>query len=85
MKGAGPMKYGLSKSRYCSGVQCPKMLWLKENKPEAYDASCMNQSVLDSGLEVGDLAMGLFGDFVEVPCDKPGEMAKATIPLMEKV
>jgi hypothetical protein len=52
------MKYGLSKSRYCSGVQCPKMLWLRENKPEAYDASCMNQSVLDSGLEVGDLAMG---------------------------
>ena len=79
------MKYGLSKSRYCSGVQCPKMLWLRENKPEAYDASCMNQSVLDSGLEVGDLAMGLFGDFVEVPYDKPGEMAKATIPLMEQV
>jgi hypothetical protein len=78
------MKYGLSKSRYCSGVQCPKMLWLRENKPEAYDASCMNQSVLDSGLEVGDLAMGLFGDFVEVPYDKPGEMAKATIPLMEQ-
>ena len=60
------MKYGLSKSRYCSGVQCPKMLWLKENKPEAYDASCMNQSVLDSGLEVGDLAMGLFGNFVDM-------------------
>ena len=78
------MKYGLSKSRYCSGVQCPKMLWLRENKPEAYDTSCMNQSVLDSGLEVGDLAMGLFGDFVEVPYDKPGEMAKATIPLMEQ-
>ena len=51
------MKYGLSKSRYCSGVQCPKMLWLRENKPEAYDASCMNQSVPDSGLEVGDPEM----------------------------
>ena len=31
------MKYGLSKSRYCSGVQCPKMLWLKKNVPDAFD------------------------------------------------
>ena len=26
--------YGLSKSRYCQGLQCPKMLWLQKNKPE---------------------------------------------------
>ena len=76
------MKYGLSKSRYCSGIQCPKMLWLKEHKPEVYDAACANQSILQAGLAVGDLAMGLFGDFVEVPYDKPGEMAKATLSLM---
>ncbi len=57
----------LSKSKYCSGVQCPKMLWLKENKPEQFDESVMNQSVLETGSEVGDLAMGLFGDYVEVP------------------
>ena len=78
------MQYSLSKSRYCSGVQCPKMLWLKQNIPEEFDESCMNQSVLDTGLAVGDLAMGLFGDFVEVPYGKPGEMAKATLPLMEQ-
>lgn len=78
------MQYSLSKSRYCSGVQCPKMLWLKQNLPEEFDESCMNQSVLDTGLAVGDLAMGLFGDFVEVPYGKPGDMAKATLPLMEQ-
>ena len=78
------MKYGLSKSRYCAGVQCPKILWLQEHLPEAFDASCVNQSVLNSGLKVGDLAMGLFGDFVEVPYDKPGAMVKATMPLMEQ-
>lgn len=78
------MKYGLSKSRYCSGLQCPKMLWLKKNIPDAFDPNCMNQSVLESGLEVGDLAMGLFGDFVEVPYDKPTQMAEATAVLMEK-
>ena len=68
------MKYGLSKSRYCSGLQCPKMLWLKKNMPEAFDDACMNQSVLDTGLVVGDLAMGLFGDFTEVPFGDLGEM-----------
>jgi hypothetical protein len=78
------MKYGLSKSRYCSGLQCPKMLWLKKNKPETFDNSCMNQSVLATGLEVGDLAMGLFGDFTEVPFGDLSEMIATTGRLMEQ-
>ena len=57
------MALNLSKSKYCSAVQCPKMLWLKKNKPEVYDDSVMNQSILETGNEVGDLAMGLFGAF----------------------
>ncbi len=61
--------FRLSKSKYCSGVQCPKMLWLMKNKPEAFDDSVINQGVLDTGNEVGDLAMGLLGDFTEVPFD----------------
>lgn len=78
------MTYGLSKSRYCSGLQCPKMLWLKKNNPDAFDPSCMNESVLETGLEVGDLAMGLFGDFVEVPYGDPKQMLEDTADLMEK-
>lgn len=56
----------LSKSRYCSFIQCPKRLWLSAKRPElaAIDASV--ESKLDAGNEIGDLAMGLFGDFVEV-------------------
>ncbi|MBR6028180.1 MAG: DUF2779 domain-containing protein [Clostridia bacterium] len=57
----------LSKSRYCSAVQCPKMLWLTKYRPEAFDAEAVNQAVLDRGNAVGDLAMGLFGPYVEVP------------------
>lgn len=57
----------LSKSRYCSAVQCPKMLWLKKNRPDEFDDSVMNEAVLQTGNEVGDLAMGLFGEYVEVP------------------
>lgn len=76
------MGYSISKSRYCNGIQCPKMLWLRQNKPDAFDASCMNQSVLDTGLAVGDLAMGLFGTFVEVPYGDLNEMIKTTERLM---
>lgn len=76
------MRYNISKSRYCNGIQCHKMLWLKKNKPDEFDETCMSQSVLESGLAVGDLAMGLFGEFVEVPFGDLGEMIKTTTRLM---
>ena len=76
------MALNLSKSKYCSAVQCPKMLWLKKNKPEVYDDSVMNQSILETGNEVGDLAMGLFGAFTEVPYGDLGEMIKKTQELI---
>ena len=77
------MALHLSKSKFCSAIQCPKMLWLKTNKPEEFDQSVMNESVLQAGLEVGDLAMGLFGPFVEVPYGDLGEMLRKTKELME--
>ena len=40
---------------------------VKKNMCEVFDDSVLNQSILDTGNEVGDLAMALFGDFVEVP------------------
>ena len=62
---------GLSKSRYTAFCQCPKNLWLKVYKP--------NEATIDAGLQarfaqgnvVGDLAMGLFGDFKEAHAEKP--------------
>ncbi len=45
------MTYNLSKSRYCSGVQCPKMLWLKKNMPEEFDNSVINDAVMATGNE----------------------------------
>lgn len=64
----------LSKSKYCSAVQCPKMLWLKTNKPEEFDESVINQNVLTTGNMVGDLAMSLLGDFVEVTTITDGKL-----------
>ena len=60
----------LSKSRYCRGIQCPKILWLDINKSEVCDDSALNQSVLDTGNKVGDLAMGYYGAYMEVPYSK---------------
>ena len=59
----------LSKSRYTKGIQCPKILWMDAHMRDKFDESVMNQAVLDTGSMVGDVAMGYYGDFVEVPFD----------------
>ncbi len=64
------MSLNISKSGYCRAVQCPKMQWLKKYRSEEFDESVMNQSVLENGHKVGKLAMGLLGEYVEVPFDE---------------
>ena len=76
------MPFALSKSRYCNAVQCPKMLWLKTYMPEEFDDSCMNEAVLQTGNEVGDLAMGIFGEYTEVPFGDLKEMMRITEELI---
>ena len=62
---------GLSKSRYTAYCQCPKNLWLKAYKPDEAEIDEALQARFDRGNVVGDLAMGLFGDFKEVTVKKP--------------
>lgn len=74
-----------SKSRYCSCIQCPKILWLKEHKPDDFNESVMNQTVLSTGNDVGDLAMGLFVEYTEVPfAENLGDMISATQKLIDE-
>lgn len=54
-----------SKSKYCSFWQCPKITWLDKYKPEEKEIDNSLSARLSIGNEVGDLAMTLFGDFVE--------------------
>lgn len=56
----------LSKSKYCALWQCPKMAWLNQYKPEVKTVDASVEARLVAGNVVGDLAMGLFGDYVEV-------------------
>ena len=60
------MKTSLSKSRYTKYCQCPKALWLSQNKPDQATIDASVEARFAEGNVVGDLAMGLFGDFVEV-------------------
>lgn len=80
-----PLIKGLSKSKYCSGIQCQKKLWLDKYMPEQDDGSGKNDSILAEGSEVGDLAMGLFGEFTEVPySENYSEMISITQKLLNE-
>ena len=80
----------LSKSKYCSFVQCPKNLWLGVNKPELAVSDPSAESRKEEGNVIGDLAMQIFGDFVEVTAFKPdgkldlSKMIADTKNLMDK-
>ena len=56
----------LSKSKYCLLWQCPKLLWLDTYRKELKTEDASRDDRMETGNEVGDLAMGLFGDFTEV-------------------
>lgn len=65
----------LSKSRYCLFTQCPRALWLRANRPELATPDASVESRMEKGNEIGDLAMHLFGDFVEVTAaDEKGKL-----------
>ena len=72
-----------SKSKYCAGQQCPKILWMDRNMPE--QKTEQDDSRVKAGLMVGDLAMGYFSAFTEVPFDHEdmGGMIDETKRLLE--
>ena len=72
---------GLSKSRYTAFCQCPKYLWLKVYEPNKAIVDEALQARFEQGNQVGDLAMGLFGEYKEAHAEKPDgslDLAKMT-------
>lgn len=51
--------YIMSKSKYCKGIQCPKILWMDKNMPDKA-VETTPQAILDTGTEVGRLAREYF-------------------------
>ncbi len=56
----------LSKSKYAKFCQCPKCLWMSIYKPEEEVIDPTSEARFETGSEVGEMAMGLLGDFVNV-------------------
>ena len=56
----------LSKSKYAKYCQCPKCLWMSVYKPEEEVVDPSSEARFENGTEVGDLAMGLLGEYVDV-------------------
>lgn len=78
-------KRHLSKSMYCSFVQCEKILWLKEYKPD-FSKADSNESILETGKQVGELAKGLFGNYEDISFDKyHSVMIKKTQELLRNI
>ena len=55
----------ISKTDFVRGLQCEKMLWLDAHAPELKIIPPEIQEKLDAGNTFGDIAMGIFGDYVE--------------------
>jgi len=85
------MNQMLSKSRYLSGLQCPKYLWIQFHEPERIpETDAVTQYIFDQGHLVGELAKELFPGGIEIPYDdsignisKTKELLKERKPLYE--
>jgi len=74
----------ISKSRYCRGIQCPKMIWMDQNMPEKAIKKA-RKDILENGTEVGKLAQTCFEGCKEVTFSLNGkEMAEETRTLIDK-
>ena len=55
----------LSKSSYCRGLQCKKMLWLEKHKPEEKE-EINNESIMETGNAIHEVARYLFGSHINI-------------------
>ena len=68
----------LSKSRYCNGINCKKILWLNKYKPEEQE-QLNNESILQNGNDIHEIARYLFGEHINIKYnDDLSQMLKDT-------
>jgi Domain of unknown function(DUF2779) len=69
----------LSKSRYLSGLQCKRYLWMIFNEPSRVPGpDAATQQIFDQGHRVGELAQSLFPGGINVPSDNFTENIRLT-------
>lgn len=65
------------------GISCPKSLWLQKNRPELAVESG-DTTPLENGIAVGNIAKGIFGEYVEVTLEYDKQvMAEQTRRLID--
>ena len=74
----------LSKSKYCAFWQCPKMAWLNKYKPEERIIDASVTARMEAGTEVGELARGLFGKYVDVTIQQDDRLDLSAMLLRTK-
>ncbi|MFO7996933.1 MAG: DUF2779 domain-containing protein [Dehalococcoidia bacterium] len=73
----------LSKSKYLSGLQCPKLLWTLVNQPDSLPGvDIVTQHMFDQGHLVGEYAKQLFPGGIDIPHDDFMENIAATKRLL---
>ena len=76
----------LSKSKYLTGLQCPKYLWTQIHEPERIpEVDAITQYIFDQGHVVGEYAKKLFPGGIDIPHDDfMGNVAATKLLLAEK-
>ena len=75
----------LSKTKYLTGLQCPKLLWLEINDPKRLaEVDLSTRFVFDQGHLIGELAKKLFPEGINVPTDNFMENIKASREFLSK-
>ncbi|MFC2041396.1 hypothetical protein ACFLTY_03635 [Chloroflexota bacterium] len=60
----------LSKTKYITGLQCPRLIWVQINEPEKIpETDPVTQHIFDQGHLVGELAKSLFPGGTDIPQD----------------
>jgi len=81
----------LSKTKYITGLQCPRLIWIEIHEPEKVpETDPVTQYIFDQGHEVGYLTQKLFPGGIDVPQDdfmgnieKTKELLREREPLFE--
>ncbi len=75
----------LTKSRYLTGLSCPKAIWLTYNKPEKLpEVDQTTQDRFNDGYRVGELAKALFQNGIDIKEVIPDENHKKSMTLLKK-
>ena len=79
-----PMKL-LSKSKYLTGLQCPRLIWTQINEPEKIpETDPVTQHVFNQGHLVGELAKRLFPDGINISTEDFKGNISSTIELLKE-